>query len=128
MKTKLFSLLFVLIGFASCQSQSKSPELVSPEVFAKKTESATAQLVDVRTPKEYKQGHLKGAKNIHLYDQDFLEQIKKLDKTKPVYVYCKAGGRSAEAVEIMQAQGFQNIVELKGGTDSWTENGKPLVQ
>ncbi|MBA9074445.1 rhodanese-related sulfurtransferase [Flavobacterium gossypii] len=128
MKTRLFSLLLLLISFASCQSQSKSPELVSPEVFAKKTEAAAVQLVDVRTPKEYKQGHLKGAENIHLYDQDFVDRINKLDKTKPVYVYCKAGGRSAEAVEIMQAQGFQNIIELKGGTDSWTESGKPLEQ
>lgn len=127
MKTRLFSILFFLISFASCQSQTKSPELVTPEVFAKKTE-AVVQLIDVRTPKEYKQGHIKGAKNIHLYDQDFVERINKLDKTKPVYVYCKAGGRSAEAVEIMQAQGFKNIVELKGGTDSWTESGKPLVQ
>lgn len=126
MKT-LFSLLFVLISFVSCQSQSKSPELISPEAFAKRIESAT-QLVDVRTPKEYKQGHLKGAKNIHLYDQDFLERINKLDKAKPVYVYCKAGGRSAEAVEIMQAQGFKNIIELRGGTDSWTESSLPLEQ
>lgn len=128
MKSKIFSLLLVFISFASCQSQSKTPELVSSDVFAKKIESGDGQLVDVRTPKEYKQGHLKGAVNIHLYEQDFVTQINKLDKTKPVYVYCKAGGRSAEAVEIMKVQGFKNIVELDGGTDSWTESGKPLVQ
>lgn len=128
MKAKLFSLLLVLLSFASCQSQNKTPQLVSPDAFAQKIETGKEQLIDVRTPKEYKQGHLKGAKNIHLYEQDFVEQINKLDKTKPVYVYCKAGGRSAEAVEIMQAQGFQNIVELDGGTDSWIEKGKSLEQ
>ncbi|KQS45632.1 MAG: rhodanese-like domain-containing protein [Flavobacterium lindanitolerans] len=127
MKT-LYSFLFVLISFVSCQSQNKSPELIAPEAFSKRIEKGNVQLVDVRTPKEYKQGHLKGAKNVHLYDQDFTDRINKLDKTKPVYVYCKAGGRSAEAVEIMQAQGFKNIIELKGGTDSWTETGLPLEQ
>ena len=43
-------------------------------------------------------------------------------------MYCKAGGRSAEAVEILQNHGFESIIELDGGTDSWSEAGKPLEQ
>ena len=123
---KIYSLLLLVLVFASCQAQENGKKLVSPEAFESKIESGNAQLIDVRTPKEFAQGHLKNAKNIHLYDQDFGTQIDKLDKKETVYVYCKAGGRSAEAVEIMQAHGFKNIVELDGGTDSWTENGKAL--
>jgi phage shock protein E len=125
---KIYFLLILVLVFASCQAQENGKKLVSPEVFQSKVESGNVQLIDVRTPKEFKQGHLKNAKNMHLYDQDFGSQIDKLDKKETVYVYCKAGGRSAEAVEIMQNHGFENIVELDGGTDSWTENGKPLEQ
>lgn len=127
MKTKIFSLLLVLITFASCQSQEKKGvQLLSAKEFSQKVETEKAQIIDVRTPKEFQQGHLKNAKNIHLYDQDFAQQIDKLDKKQTVYVYCKAGGRSAEAVEIMQNHGFESIIELDGGTDSWSETGLPL--
>lgn len=85
-------------------------------------------MVDVRTPKEYKGGHLENAVNIHLYDRDFTERINKLDKNKTVYVYCKAGGRSADAVEALKSNDFVHIVELDGGTDAWIEVGKPLKQ
>lgn len=125
---KIYSLLVLVLLISSCQAQTKSPTLVSSDAFQSKIETQKVQLIDVRTPKEFKQGHLKNAKNIHLYDQDFGAQIDKLDKKEAVYVYCKAGGRSAEAVEIMQNHGFTNIVELNGGTDSWTESGKPLEQ
>lgn len=125
---KIYSLLVLVLLFSSCQAQSKNPQLVSSDVFKSKIEAGNVQLIDVRTPKEFKQGHLKSAKNVHLYDKDFGTQIDKLDKKKTVYVYCKAGGRSAEAVEILQKHGFESIVELDGGTDSWTESGKTLEQ
>ena len=125
---KIYSLLMLVFVFASCQAQDKKAQLVSPETFQAKVASGNVQLIDVRTPKEFKQGHLKNAKNIHLYEQDFGTQIDKLDKKEPVYVYCKAGGRSAEAIEILQNHGFESIIELDGGTDSWSEAGKPLEQ
>lgn len=127
MKTKILSILLILISFVSCRSQEKKGiSLVSPKEFSEKITESDNQLIDVRTPKEFQNGHLKNAKNIHLYDQDFGERIDKLDKNKPVYVYCKAGGRSEEAVEILKTKGFETIIELKGGTDSWTEDGLPL--
>ena len=129
MKTKIFSILFVLITFASCQSQEKKGvQLLPAKEFSKKVATEKGQLIDVRTPKEFEKGHLENAQNIHLYDQDFAQRIDKLDKKQTVYVYCKAGGRSAEAVEIMQNHGFENIIELQGGTDSWSETGLPLKQ
>ena len=124
---KLLFILAITLLLTSCQAQEKKRvQLVAPKEFSQKAALKDAQIVDVRTPKEFQQGHLKNAKNIHLYDQDFAEQIEKLDKKKPVYVYCKAGGRSAEAVEIMQNHGFESIIELQGGTDSWSESGLPL--
>lgn len=127
MKKLLFA-VFALFSLA-CHPQQAGKELASPEDFEKQISSAeNPQLIDVRTPKEFNAGHLEGAKNIHLYDQDFGERIDQLDKNKTVYVYCKAGGRSAEAVEILQNHGFKDVVELDGGTDAWSEKQKPLKQ
>ncbi|MNJ98014.1 Thiosulfate sulfurtransferase PspE precursor [compost metagenome] len=124
---KAIYLVLITFAFVSCQAQQKEGiEKVSPEQFSQKINSVSGQLIDVRTPKEYKDGHIQNAVNIHLYDQDFKERINKLDKDKVVYVYCKAGGRSAEAVDIMKTNGFKHIVELDGGADAWTEAGKKL--
>ncbi|PZR24312.1 MAG: rhodanese-like domain-containing protein [Flavobacterium psychrophilum] len=117
------------VMFVSCEAQQKKGvELIAPKQFSEAMAKDKGQLIDVRTPKEYKAGHIDGATNIHLYDQDFNERINKLDKKKTVYVYCKAGGRSAEAVESLKLNGFKHIVELEGGTDAWAEAGQPLKQ
>ncbi|MBE99406.1 rhodanese-like domain-containing protein [Flavobacterium coralii] len=127
---KIICLIVAVIALVSCQAQQKeqSVMLVKPTVFSEKMAEHKGQLVDVRTPMEYKQGYIKDAVNIHLYDKDFEERIEQLDKTKPVYVYCKAGGRSAEAVAIMKEKGFTSIIELDGGMDAWTEAKKPVVK
>ena len=124
---KLIYLLIITLAFISCQGQQKKgTELIAPKQFSEEMTKDKGQLIDVRTSKEFKAGHIEGATNIHLYDQDFIDRINKLDKEKTVYVYCKAGGRSAEAVESLKLNGFQHIVELEGGTDAWTKAGKPL--
>ncbi len=121
----LFYIITLLLA-VTVSAQQKKAQLVTPSQFAKEIAANKVQLVDVRTPKEYKAGHIQNAVNIHLYDKDFEQRIDKLDKNKPVYVYCKVGGRSAEAVEIIQAKGFKKIVELDGGIDAWAEAGKPV--
>ena len=126
---KAICLLVMIFAFISCEGQQKKgTELLLPAQFAKEITKDKGQLIDVRTPKEYKAGHIENAVNIHLYDKDFNERINKLNKKETVYVYCKVGGRSAEAVELLKRNGFQHIVELKGGTDGWVEAGKPLKQ
>ena len=77
------------------------------------------QLVDVRTPEEYSEGHLDRAVNINWYEADFTDQFDKIDKNETIYVYCKAGGRSAMAQEKLNAIGFKKVVNLEGGYDAW---------
>lgn len=120
--------IIALVFSITASAQQKKAELVPPAKFAQKMTAEKGQVIDVRTPKEYKAGHIKNAVNMHVYDKDFEQRLDKLDKNKPVYVYCKAGGRSAEAVEIMQKKGFKKITELDGGMDAWTEAGSPVVQ
>ncbi|OYQ33168.1 hypothetical protein CHU92_13600 [Flavobacterium cyanobacteriorum] len=122
MKTILPAII-MLLGLLTCQAQHK---LLPPVKFAREMAASKGQVIDVRTPKEYKAGRIAYAVNLHVYDKDFEQRINKLDKNKPVYVYCKVGGRSAEAVAIMKANNFKNIVELEGGMDAWTEAGQPV--
>lgn len=126
---KLVFLFIATFTLLSCEAQQKKGvELVPPAQFEKQMAEHKGQLIDVRTPKEFAGGHLQGAENIHLYDRDFGPRIDKLDKEKTVYVYCKAGGRSSEAVSILKSKGFQHIVELEGGTDAWADAEKPFSE
>lgn len=121
--------MLITLAFMSCDvQQKKGTELAAPQQFEEQMAKDKGQLIDVRTPKEYNAGHIAGAVNMHLYDKDFNERINTLDKDKTVYVYCKAGGRSADAVDLLRNSGFKHIVELQGGTDAWSEAGKPLAE
>jgi rhodanese-related sulfurtransferase len=73
----------------------------------------------VRTAQEFSEGHLDNALNIDYYASDFQDMVSTLDKEQPVYVYCRSGGRSAKAAEIMKNSGFKVIYDLKGGYMAW---------
>ncbi len=86
-------------------------------------DAENAILVDVRTPEEYQAGHLENAININWYDADFTDQIETLDKDKTLYLYCKLGGRSAEAANKLTSLGY-NVVDLTGGYDAYEAAGE----
>src|SRR5690606_24729136 len=100
----------------------------SPDAFEKAITSEDAQLVDVRTPEEYKKGHVKNARLIDWKKREQFEKqtSKKLDPSKPVYLYCAAGVRSHAAAEFLRNKGFKWVYELDGGIDKWKEEKKPL--
>ena len=100
-------------------------ENVNVEAFEKHISSA--QVVDVRTPQEWNEGIIEGAVKANFYDDDFKTQLEKLDKEKPVAVYCKVGGRSSQAMSMMQEMGFKEIYNLKGGMDAWKGAEKSTV-
>jgi rhodanese-related sulfurtransferase len=83
------------------------------------------QLVDVRTPAEVANGKIKGAGIINFNDADFKDKIGKLDKKKPIAVYCAAGGRSGKTAAILTQLGFKQVFDLEGGMTAWTAKGKP---
>lgn len=119
---------FILIVALLCSAfASKAQTVLTPDDFEKKlTVTKDAQLIDVRTPGEYKEGHLKSSKNIDYKDQAFKGQIAKLDKNKPVFVYCLAGGRSAAAAELLHQNGFTEVYDMKGGYLKWNTAGKAV--
>ena len=101
----------------------------TPVSFKAKMDSlGRKNILDVRMPKEYGVGHIKGAVNYNVYDKSFKEQVATLDKKLPVFVYCKGGGRSALAVKQLEELGFTDIHELKGGILAWEEQKLPVVK
>ncbi|NBW28586.1 MAG: rhodanese-like domain-containing protein [Flavobacteriaceae bacterium] len=81
---------------------------------------SNAIILDVRTEDEFSEGIIPGAINIDIYKgQGFLYAIEELDKSKNYYVYCRSGGRSAQACSIMNQLGFPNTYNLIGGIMNW---------
>jgi rhodanese-related sulfurtransferase len=92
---------------------------VNVSEFKELIEKGPGIIVDVRTPGEYTRGNIKGSKNINIAG-NFSEEIKKLDKNKPVYVYCASGGRSSRAMQTMNQMGFKEVYNLSGGFSAWS--------
>lgn len=119
--------VLILLGVDAASAQSS--QLLNASDFEKKLQETKDKIVlDVRTKSEYDQGHLVNATLIDYYKSDFKQQLSKLDKNKPVFVYCKAGGRSGSAVEILTDLGFKKVYDLQGGMNAWTKSDNPVVK
>lgn len=95
-------------------------DLKQKEWTSKLNASDNAVILDVRTQEEAAQGVIPNAKIIDIYQgQEFIDEIKKLDMSKTYFVYCKSGGRSAQACSVMNQLGFQNTYNLVGGFTEW---------
>lgn len=94
-------------------AQGSTP-LVPASTVADLLKKRRTVLLDVRTPAEFATGHLAGAENRDFRAPDFREQIAKLDKTKTYVLYCASGNRSGQTLVLMQAAGFQNVVNAGG--------------
>ncbi|TYA58260.1 rhodanese-like domain-containing protein [Formosa maritima] len=79
-----------------------------------------ACILDVRTEDELEEGFIPNSKHIDIYlGQEFINQVEALDKSKNYYVYCRSGGRSAQACAIMNQLGYSNTYNLLGGFSEW---------
>jgi rhodanese-related sulfurtransferase len=137
-KIAYITICCLLAGLPACQNQGgKSTDQQSSgsakqinttipvEEFEKKL-GGNVQLIDVRTPQEFEQGHLKGALNLNIRSEDFETKLAALDKSKPVLVYCLSGGRSSSAAELMEKKGFSEVYNMKGGIMKWNAANKPV--
>ncbi len=93
-------------------------EILNNEEFAKVITDKTVQLVDVRTPDEFNEVHIPGAVNIDVKNSDFPVEAEKLDKERPVAVYCRSGARSKIAAKILADKGYK-VYDLDKGIMNW---------
>ena len=122
---KLALSLSLLITLPFFQQQEVTR--IDNQQLIKLLEDPEVQLVDVRTPREVNLGMIKGAIHINYFDEDFEARIEKLDKRKPIVVYCAAGGRSAKAGNRLTGWGFTKIYDLKEGFGGWKAEDQPIV-
>lgn len=85
-------------------------------------------ILDVRTPEEFRDGHIEGAVNIDFRSENFSREIQKLDMNKTYFVYCRTGNRSYDAVALMGRIGFRSMVRLAGDITGWKSAGLPVVK
>jgi len=123
MKHLLTTLILLLSAAAFAADPAKH---VKAEEAAKIIAEGKTIVVDVRTPDEFKDGHIKGAKNIDIMSADFEAQLGKLDKTTPTLVHCQAGGRSMRALKVFEKLGFTHLIHLDEGFGGWEAAGKPV--
>jgi thioredoxin len=124
-KKILNSIVLVLI-VSSCSMNGQKYKTLSVADFSKKLQEPNVQIIDVRTPEEYAQKHLKDAVNINFNGDDFVDLVAKLDKSKPILVYCLSGGRSAKAAALISKKGATDVYNLDGGLLAWTAAGQPV--
>jgi rhodanese-related sulfurtransferase len=118
---------------SATQQASVEPTHLTPEqakklmdenkagVAAKK--STPLLVIDVRTPEEHALEKIAGTKNLNFQGDDFAEKVAKLDKSVPVLLHCRAGGRSTNSLEIFQKLGFTKLYHLDGGLEAWKKAG-----
>lgn len=138
--THILTLAAMLSFFTALAQEEKSPlkpatpsgavartfKNVGPDQFDKLRQSKTNVVLDVRTKKEYQEGHLPGAILIDFTEDSFAKEVAKLDTNKTYLVHCAAGGRSARACKKMEQLGFKNLYNLEGGLTGWQKAGKPV--
>jgi rhodanese-related sulfurtransferase len=116
----LFILILLSIPSGLTAQNCNSATLLETPEFKKQINSERIQLLDVRTPAEYQSGHIEGAFLVNVLNKlQFIETIKKLDKNKPVYIYCRSGSRSKTAAQLLCESGFNLVYDLKGGYLTW---------
>lgn len=127
-------LSIVLISFSkgsACAEdvQAKSDQVKHVDAAAAATLLAKRKdvvVLDIRTPGEFKGGHIAGAKNIDFYGSDFANKIRALDKSKSYLVHCASGGRSTRSLKVFKELNFKSIYHLDGGFKGWVKAGEPV--
>ncbi len=129
-------LLMVIVPMVSGCSKSLDTTLILEDVAAQEAFDLIQQnkgnpdflIIDVRTPEEFKDGHIENAILIDFYAENFTDEIAKLDREKTFFIYCRSGNRSGQALDIMAELGFQEVYNLSVGIKGWIAQGFPIVK
>ena len=113
-------LMLLLVSFSNLSAQRT--QLNSPEIKEVLKKNKAIVVLDVRTPEEFAAGHLKGAQNIDIRQQDAYSKLDKLNPKTTYLVYCRTNHRSGMAVDYMMQKGFKNVYQMMDGFPGWAAN------
>ena len=113
----LIAVMTLFVAQACAQSEEDSTR-INVEQFQEKVDETPGVIIDVRTLKEYNQGHLANVNyQLNLLNGDFEAALDSLDKEKTYYLYCRTGNRSGQATELMKKNGFKKVYNIGGFQD-----------
>ena len=137
-------MIFCIVMVSGCAQQLKKQEVMGPgekyffvdilppkdafELIQKNKGNSNFVILDIRTPEEFRDGHIEGAVNVDFRSGNFGNEIDRFDKNKTYFVYCRTGNRSYDAVTLMGPLGFRSIVRLAGDINGWKSAGLPVVK
>ena len=102
-------------------------DAITPEKLKQRRDGgADVELIDVRTPVEFRELHVEFARNVPLDQLDPPAVMKTLPTDEPVYVLCRTGSRGEKAQKMFHDAGFPNVVNVEGGTLACEEAGLPI--
>ena len=119
---------YVLQGEAEKEPPKGYYEISSKQAAALLKKYRNLVILDIRTPKEFKAGRLKGAKNLNYYADDFEAKIDALDRAKTYLVHCASGGRSGKSMKLFKQKKFAAVYHMKDGYKGWTAAKPPTVR
>jgi rhodanese-related sulfurtransferase len=122
--------LLLAVAVLAFAAQAAGPATIEPKELAERIAWADQSLVvlDVRTPAEYADGHIPGAINIP--HTELAARIAELAdaRDRDIVVYCRSGARAAQALEVLEKQGFKRLFHLDGDYTRWSEEKRPVVK
>ena len=121
----LFAMAFAFTAYAAQSLQTISVAESNILINENKT-NPDFVVLDVRTPGEYAQGHLKQSKLMNFRGENFEEELSKLDKSKTYLIYCRSGGRSGMALKLMEKLEFESVYNMSGGFNDWSRAEFPF--
>jgi rhodanese-related sulfurtransferase len=98
------------------------------ELIATNRENGDFVVLDIRTPAEFKAGHLPRARMVDYYSPGFSKTIRQLDTTKTYLVYCRSGNRSSRSMRIFKGLKFQTVYHMNRGLIGWNSAGLKLYR
>lgn len=116
--------LFALLRGSS--GSTLSPDQVKEMLAAPANDRP--MLIDVRTPREWKDGHIRNAKHVDVSGDDFASKVGGFSREGKYVLYCLSGGRSGYALSVMRGMGFHHVSHIRGGIGAWKSAGLPVVR
>lgn len=128
MKKIIFLFSLTVLALAGCADQLATKHVDVQEARQLIEEKKNLQIVDLRTPGELAAtGRIEGSININFTSGNFMQQAEKLDKNRPLLLYCAAGSRSAQAAEMLEKEGFKELYDLSPGMNGWLRANQKTV-
>jgi rhodanese-related sulfurtransferase len=120
------SFVLLLCTATACSSiyrkSEKAVQLPPAEYLQQLAEAGEAHRLDIRTPMEYRKGHLEGFANVNYLSFSFGKQVDSLDRDRPVFIYCATAHRSPLVARALLRRGFEEVIDLAGGYKAYRKS------